>query len=345
MRYRELARVALTVAVIGSGASAGCSSTPGGRTAGRLSEKGAGPEQRVAEHRPVLPPGQPDSGQETFSTPDDAVKALLIACRARDHAAMGRIFGPASKDFVTGDKVEDENDFNAFADSTAERAVLEQASPAKMILHIGRDDWAFPIPIQKTNSGDKWYFDTGAGEDEIMARRIGSNELEAIALCRAYVDAQREYASLDRDGSGVLAYAQRLVSSPGRHDGLYWPATSGLPQSPFGPLIAAASAEGYAPISGSRKNPTPYHGYYFHILKAQGPHAPGGAYDYVVNGNMIAGFALVASPAEYRKSGVMTFIVSHNGKVYEKDLGSNTSDVAASMNHYDPDGSWKLVKE
>jgi hypothetical protein len=167
-------------------------------------------------------------------------------------------------------------------------------------------------------------------------------------LCRTYVDAQREYASLDRDGSGVLKYARRLASSAGKDDGLYWP-TQDTPQgagpSPFGPLVAAAGAEGYPPVSGSHRNPTAYHGYYFHILNAQGPNASGRDYDYVINGNMIAGFALVAYPAEYGKSGVMTFIVSHEGRVYQKDLGAKTADIAAKMTQYDPDKSWSVVKE
>ena len=345
MPYPPFRQAGLMVAAIAFSFLASCSPAPSDRRVGEISDKSARPEQRVAEQRTILPPGQPAASQETFSTPDDAVKALVIACQSKDHADMKKIFGPASNDFVTGDKVEDENDFNTFADATDQRAVLEQASPTKMILHIGNDDWAFPIPIQKTKTGDKWYFDTVAGENEILARRIGSNELEAIALCRAYVDAQREYASQDRDSSGVLKYAQRLSSSPGKHDGLYWPAENGLPQSPFGPLVAAASAEGYAAISGSHKNPTPYHGYYFHVLKSQGPHAPGGAYDYVVNGNMIAGFALVAYPSEYGKSGIMTLIVSHHGKVHEKDLGPNTSEDAARITRYDPDGSWQAVKD
>jgi hypothetical protein len=326
---------------------AGCQSAPSDQTVRQISEKPAKPEERVAKQRTVLPPGQPAAHQETFATADDAVKALVLACESKDHADMKKIFGPAVKDFVTGDAVEDENDFNAFTDATAERAVLEETSPNAAILHIGKDDWSFPIPLVKTKDG-KWYFDTIAGETEILARRIGSDELEAIALCRTYVDAQREYASQDRDGSGVLKYARRLASSPGQHDGLYWPTeddAKGAGPSPFGPLIAAAAAEGYPPISGAHSSPTAYHGYYFHILKAQGASASGGAYDYVINGNMIAGFALVAYPAEYGKSGIMTFIVSHQGTVYQKDLGPNTADLAAKMTQYDPDSSWSVVKE
>jgi hypothetical protein len=324
-------------------ALAGCHSEPSDQTVRQISEKPATPEQRVAEQRTILPPGQPAASQETFATPDDAVKALVQACQAKDHAQLRKLFGPAAKDFVSGDPVEDENDFNSFTDAAAQHAGLEERSADTAILHLGKDDWAFPIPIAKTKDG-KWYFDTVAGETEILARRIGANELAAIALCRQYVEAQREYSSEDRDGSGVLKYAQRLRSSPGKHDGLYWPPSEGAGQSPFNEVIAQAESEGYPGISGSRTHPTAYHGYYFHILKSQGPHAPGGAYDYVINGNMIAGFALVAYPAEYGKSGIMTFIVSHNGKVFESDLGPNTTQTAGKMTSYDPDSSWKAVK-
>ena len=196
----------------------------------------------------------------------------------------------------------------------------------------------------KTKDG-KWYFDTVAGETEILARRIGANELDAIALCHTYVDAQREYASADRDGTGVLKYAQRLKSKDGAKDGLYWANEKDAGVSPFGPFIAEATEEGYAPISGSHKSPTAYHGYYFHVLKEQGPAAPGGAYSYLINDNMIAGFALVAYPAEYGKSGIMSFIVSHNGKVYQQDLGKQTDALGQAMKVYNPDKNWTPVKD
>jgi len=340
-------RIAAAALLLALSVLAGCQSAPSDQTVQQISEQPAKPEERVAKQRTVLPPGQPAANQETYATADDAVKALVLACESKDHADLKKIFGPAAKDLVSGDPVEDENDFNAFTDATAERAMLEETSPGVAILHIGKSDWSYPIPIAKTKDG-RWYFDTVAGETEILARRIGTNELEAIALCRTYVDAQREYASRDRDGSGVLKYARRLASSPGKHDGLYWPTEDtpkGAGPSPFGPLVAAAGAEGYPPISGSHSRPTAYHGYYFHVLTGQGANASGGAYDYVINGNMIAGFALVAYPAEYGKSGVMTFIVSHQGTVYQKDLGANTADVAAKMTRYDPDKSWAVVKE
>jgi len=326
---------------------ASCDPAASDQSVGHISDMPATPAQRVAQQRELLPPGQPAASQEVFASPDDAVKALVLACISKDHADMDKIFGPARKDFVTGDPVEDENDFNTFANAASERATLEERSADEAILHIGKDGWAFPIPIVKTTEGNKWYFDTVAGETEILARRIGANELQAIALCRTYVDAQREYASVDRDGSGVLKYAQRLKSNTGKQDGLYWPNEAGSKAgpSPFGPLVAAAATEGYGPISGSHTRPTAYHGYLFHVLKAQGPNAPGGAYDYVINGYMIAGFALVAYPAEYGKSGIMTFVVSHQGKVYQKDLGPNTQQLGDKMTRYDPDKSWTLVPQ
>ncbi len=328
-------------------AIAACTTAPSDSTINTIGDKPATPEQRVASERTVLPPGQPAASQETFPTPDAAVVALVTACESGGHADMNKIFGPANKDFVTGDPVEDANDFAQFAQSTSEGAMLEEKSPTVAILYIGKENWPFPIPIAKTNDG-KWYFDTVAGETEILARRIGSNELEAIALCHDYVDAQREYAYEDRDGDGVLQYAQRILSHPGQKDGLYWPAGANQADaepSPFGEFIADAAAEGYEPISGSKKTPSAYHGYYIHILNAQGPDAPGGAYSYIINGKMIAGFALVAYPAEYGKSGMMTFIVSHNGKVYQKDLGPGTTDAAMKMTQYNPDKSWSLIKK
>lgn len=336
--------LAMTVAI---GALAACNMAPSDQTVQNISESPARPQQRVSEQRTVLPAGQPAASQQTFASANDAVKALVVACESKDHADLKTIFGPAGKDYVSGDPVEDQNDFDAFAQACSERAMLEERSADVYVLHIGKDDAAFPIPIARTKDG-KWYFDTVAGETEILARRIGSNELDAIALCRTYVDAQREYASAYHDGGDVLKFAQRLKSSAGKQDGLYWTSANGADattgQSPFGPLVAAAAEEGYGPISGSRSSPTAYHGYYFHILKSQGSHAPGGAYNYVINGNMIAGFALVAYPSEYGKSGVMSFIVSHQGKVYQKDLGPKTDDLASKMTQYDPDSSWTLVK-
>jgi hypothetical protein len=216
---------------------------------------------------------------------------------------------------------------------------LEKDGPDKVTLVFGREGWPFPIPLVRGQSG--WSFDTEAGEQEILNRRIGRNELGAIDVARAYVRAQRTYAASDHDGSGVMAFAQRMASTPGKRDGLYWPAVEGQPLSPFGPLVASAVAEGYSKKSDK---PTPYHGYLYRVLTAQGAHAPGGAYSYIINGHMIGGFALVAYPVDYGNSGVMTFIVNQQGVVYEKDLGDDTATVAAKMTVYDPDSTWDKVE-
>ncbi len=288
--------------------------------------------------------GVPGSGQELFATPDDAVVALLKAVQSNDHKDLQTIFGPDAHDLVTGDPVADANNYKSFAQRTLEKADLEERNANTMILHIGTEDWPFPIPLSK-NADGKWFFDTNAGRNEILARNIGADELQTISICRAYVQAQREYAMQDHNGDEVLEYAQRLNSSAGKQNGLYWDAAADQPQSPFGPLVAQASAEGYAPISGSPHNPQPFHGYYYRILKSQGDAAPAGAYNYVVNGHMIAGFALIAYPADYGKSGVMTFIVSHQGKVYQSDFGPTTGDKAKAIQTYNPDKSWTPVKQ
>jgi hypothetical protein len=288
----------------------------------------------------VMHPGE---GQETFDTPDAAVTGLLAAVQSNDHADLHKIFGPQGKELSSGDPVEDANNYKEFAQQTLEKAQLEEHSPTVFILHIGANDWPFPIPIAKDEATGKWYFDTAAGQNEILARRIGANELETLSMARAYVDAQREYASQDRNGSGVLQYAQHFRSHPGMKDGLYWQATGDEPESPFGPLVAQATTEGYSKHAAGT-GPHAFHGYYYHILTKQGPAAPGGKYNYVINGNMIAGFALIAYPDDYGKSGIMTFIVSHQGKVYQKDLGPKTPEIARSITAYNPDSSWTLVK-
>jgi len=298
---------------------------------------------KLDTENPLVPnPSVPVQPQETFDTPEAAVGALKDAVSNPDKDEIHHIFGPALKELVSGDTVEDKNNFHAFAEKAKEKTRIEMKSDSLANLYIGKDDYPFAIPLAKNAEG-KWYFDTEAGKTEILARRIGRNELDTIAFMHAYVEAQREYASKDHDGSGVLKYAQRLVSSPGKKDGLYYPSSDANDQSPFGPLAADAALEGYGPVSGSRKNPKPYHGYLFHILKAQGASAPGGAYSYVINGNMIAGFGLAASPAEYGQSGIMTFIVNHQGKIYQKDLGPKTP--PGSVTIYNPDSTWALVKE
>jgi len=279
------------------------------------------------------------TSQKIFYSPEEAVKAMVDAVKAGDTKSLMTIFGPGSRQIIlSGDPVEDKTGREWFIKHYEEKNRLEAETPGKVILHAGNDEWPFPIPIVKVGSG--WKFDTKAGKEEILARRVGKNELSAIQVCLAYVDAQKEYAMRKaHQGEGLLEYAQRFVSTPGTQDGLYWDAGEGQEQSPMGPLFAAAWEEGYGekPLGG---RPTPYHGYLYRILKAQGKTVPGGAHEYVVGDKMIGGFALIAYPAHYRSSGVMTFIVNQAGVVYEKDLGKNTRRVARAVKEFDPDGTW-----
>jgi len=272
-----------------------------------------------------------------FESPEQAVAALILAARNGNTDDLLKVLGPESKKLVTsGDTVADGQARAKFvADFDAASKIIRQGD-VRAILVIGKDEWPFPIPVVRQKAS--WRFDAKAGAQELIDRRVGANELDTIEVCHAYVDAQREYATKDRNNDDFLEYAQKFVSSPNKHDGLYWPAQAGEEESPIGPLFASARAEGYA---ASRGKPTPYHGYYYRILKAQGPHAPGGAVDYVVRGHMVGGFALVAFPAQYGASGIMTFIVNHDGDVFQKDLGPNTAKIARSMVRYDPDASWK----
>jgi hypothetical protein len=300
---------------------------------------GAGGEQ--AANEPAAAPAQP---QEAFSSPEEAVKALQQATAAHDKAALRKIFGPALKDLISNDEVQNANDFTAFAKSLAEMTRLNREGDSKATLALGRDSWPYPIPIVKKDG--KWFFDTAAGREEILNRRIGENELNAIGVCRAYVLAQREYASVDRNNDDILQYAQHFKSSPGTRDGLYWHAADDEEPSPFGPLMAQARSEGY----GRKDKPkvekrSPYHGYYFKILTKQGDKAPGGKYDYIINGHMVAGFALVAWPADYGSGGIMTFIVNQRGKVYQKDLGPKTPELGEEITEYNPDETWTLVSD
>ena len=278
--------------------------------------------------------------QRTFASPEDAVKAMVEALKANDVKALEAIFGPGSKDLVTsGDPVADKAGRERFLQLYEEKNRLEQ-TPDKAVLYVGNLDWPSPIPIVK--KGDVWRFDAKEGTEEILARRIGKNELSAIQFCLAYVDAQREYALKDWDANGLQEYAQKFKSDPGKKNGLYWPAKEGEPESPLGSLAAAAQKQGYT-FKGSK--PTPYLGYYYRILKGQGKDAPDGAYDYVVQGKMIGGFALVAYPAKYGSSGIMTFIVNQDGVVYQKNLGKDTEKAAQAMKLFDPDRTWKEVEE
>jgi len=281
--------------------------------------------------------------QKTFGSPDEAVKAMLEALKAEDVKVLSAIFGPGSEDLISsGDPVADKAEHERFINLYEQKNKLEEASSNRVVLYIGNEDWPFPIPVVKKDG--VWLFDTNEGREELIARRIGRNELSVIQVCLAYVDAQKEYAIKDRDGDGVLAYAQKFSSEPGKKDGLYWKAKEGDEQSPLGPLVTAAQEIGYTGKKSHGK-PVPYHGYYYQILKAQGKDAAGGAYDYIVKGKMIGGFALVAYPAQYGSSGIMTFIVNHAGEVYQKDLGENTEKTALKMKVFNPDSTWKKVEE
>jgi hypothetical protein len=276
--------------------------------------------------------------QKTFKSPDAAVKALVDATRAHDVKALLALFGPGSDDLVSsGDDVDDARGRDMFVKAYGEAHRLEKAGDKKRILYIGKDDWPMPVPIVK--AGKRWQFQTEEGRQEILSRRIGKNELDAIQTCLAIVDAQKEYAVLDRDTDQLLEYARKFESEKGKSDGLYWETAPGEPLSPLGPLVARATAEGY----GNAEQLSPYHGYIFRIVTAQGENANGGAYSYIVNGNMIGGFAIVAYPALYRASGVKTLIVNHEGVVYEKDLGPETAQQAVAITTFDPDKSWKKV--
>ena len=279
--------------------------------------------------------------QKGFATPDEAVNAFATAMRSNDEQALLSIFGTAAKELISsGDPVQDKQRREMFISDYDRKNSITQEG-AKMVLVIGEKDWPFPIPLVK--KGDQWIFDTKAGKEEILNRRIGEDELSTVQTLLAIVDAQREYALIDRDNDGLRAYAEKLRSDPGKKNGLYWETKEGEEPSPLGELVADARAEGYA-RTGPKQGPIPFHGYYFRLLKKQGKHAPGGAFDYVVKNKMIGGFAVVAYPAVYGSSGVMTFVVNHEGAVYEKDLGKNTPKIAKAMTSFDPDKTWKKVE-
>ena len=280
--------------------------------------------------------------QQSFKTPDEAAGALANAARAGDVKALVTVLGPEGGTIVSsGDEVADAAARQSFvtAYDSKHNIVMEGDSKAMMI--IGKEDFPFPIPLVRRNG--IWQFDAVAGRDEIMLRRIGQNELSAIQACLAYVDAQNEYAEKDRTGAGINTYAQRIISNPGKRDGLYWPAAQNEEESPLGELFAQATGQGYRVKAGSGR--MPFHGYYFKILTKQGPAASGGEFGYIANGKMIGGFALVAYPAEYRNSGVMTFIVNHAGTVFQKDLGPDTARLAERMTSFNPDQTWTKISD
>jgi hypothetical protein len=275
----------------------------------------------------------------SFSSPETAVKSLVAAIRANDTQKMLAILGPGSKELIfSGDDVADSAGREKFIKAYDRMNKLQKVSSDRVTLCIGNDNWLLPIPIVK--SGEMWVFDAEQGKQEILNRRIGRNELNVMDVLHAYTDAQHEYASRDCGGGGVVEFAQKLISTQGRHDGLYWEVKKGEKESPLGPFIARAAKEGYADADIS-----PFHGYYFKILKGQGEHAQGGEYEYVVKDKMLLGFALVAYPAEYGNSGIMTFIVNQEGIIYEKDLGKDTTRMAEEMKIFDPDKTWKKIKE
>jgi len=281
---------------------------------------------------------------KTFASPEAAVGALKKAVNSRDTNALAAIFGPAVEEIKSSDPVDAQNELADFAEKLNASNHIAHASNDKFILEVGDDRYPFAIPIAQ--KGGSWFFDTEAGKEELINRRVGRNELEALKSVRAYVDAQRDYASKDRDGDEVLEYAQKIISAPGKQDGLYWPADdSNGEESPLGPVFAEAQNEGYLKGPRNENERQPFHGYFFKILTEQGKHAPGGAYNYIINGNMIGGFALVAWPSDYGDSGIMTFIANQQGRVYQKDLGENTNEIAKNMKAYDPDQSWKPSRE
>jgi hypothetical protein len=275
--------------------------------------------------------------QRRFASPKEAADAFVAALRSTEEGALVAIFGPGIDRFEPTDKVAARVDRERLADAAAETLELREDAPDQVTLVIGSQVWPFPIPLVAEEGS--WRFDTEAGYDELLNRIVGSHELAAIDLLRSYVDAQAEYASQDRDGDQVLEYAQRILSSTGTHDGLYWPSEPGEDESPFGPFVAEAGAYAKGGQVGD-----PYRGYYFRVLKRQGAGVPGGAYDYVINGNMIGGFALLAWPADYGRSGVMTFAVNQQGRVYQKDLGDGTKQTVETLLTYAPDATWSEVE-
>jgi len=276
------------------------------------------------------------SAAMAFDSPQQGADALISAAESYDVSKLLEIFGPDGKDFVaSSDPTRDKSFAADFAAKAREKLLvtIDPKSKAQAVLTVGSDDWPLPVPIVK--KGSKWYFDSKQGREEILFRRIGANELDAIQICRGFVDAQKEYAAAVHDDSGVNQYAQKIISTPGKHDGLYWQNADGTSGGPISEAIARAIEEGYSPGKTSG-----YHGYYFKVLKGQGPAAKLGKLDYVVEGVMIGGFALVAFPAEYRVTGVKSFMISYNGILYEKDLGPDTPNVAQNMDRYNPDKSW-----
>jgi len=284
-------------------------------------------------------PSNPKVPQRLFASPEKAIQALQAA--AKDETALDDIFGPEYRTLLTGDKVQDANNARRFAAALAQGCTPVNEGAFKVTVEVGTNNWPLPIPLVLV--GGQWRFDTAAGKEEIINRHIGKDELHAIGVCRAYVTAQRQYASANPDARRGTKYAQRFKSTPGKQDGLYWPTAENEPASPFGPLVAAAHAEGYAQIKG--QGPQPFHGYYFRILTRQGAAAPGGEMNYLNHSDLTGGFALVAYPEHWDHSGIMTFIVNQDGKIFQRNLGEKTSRLAGAMEEYNPDSAWTLVED
>ena len=279
---------------------------------------------------------------KTFASADEAGEAILQAAKSVDQAAALAIFGQESKDIIySGDAVQDKTAADSFTNRYQTMHRWRNMTDGSQVLLVGADNYPFPIPLKKNAEG-KWYFDTAAGKDEILARRIGRNELAVIDVCGALADAQAEYFSQRHDGGSAKQYALKFISDAGKQNGLYWESPEGQPRSPLGPMAAFATDEGYSVKADPH---AAFHGYHFRILKKQGSHAPGGAKDYVVGGKMVGGFAFVAYPAEYGNSGVMTFIINQDGVLLQKDLGKTTTEVATAMTEFDPDSTWSVVEE
>jgi Protein of unknown function (DUF2950) len=284
----------------------------------------------------------PADGEQSFASPDDAIAALKTATAARDRTALRKIFGPDLHDLMTGDAVQDANNEKRFADALAQHSETVKDGDDKITLEIGPNDWPMPVPLVRTDG--QWYFDTAAGKEEIIDRHVGKDELHAIGVCRAYVIAQRHYASENPEGAAGTVYARHFKSLPGKKDGLYWAPAKDEPASPFGSLVAQAEAEGYV-VHARGTGPHPFHGYYFRILTQQGPAAPGGKMNYVSDGKLTGGFALVAYPENWDQSGVMTFIVNQDGRVLQRNFGEDTTRIAGALKEYDPDSGWALVQD
>lgn len=285
-----------------------------------------------------------EQGRTHYRSPIAAVDGLLEAARAKDSTALIAIFGPESIDLLSsGDEVLDQEAKRRFVERADLRTTLEREAADRVVLSLGEDDWPFPIPLLKGEAG--WYFDSEQGANELINRRIGRNELNAIAVAHSYLSAQNEYYDLAPQGDGTKQYAQRFLSSQGKRDGLYWPVAEAEPESPLGPLVASAAKEGYQKATDDSTGLKPYHGYLFRILTTQGKNAPGGERNYLSDQGMTEGYALLAYPVEHGDSGIMSFVVNHRGIIYQKDLGEDTAKIAETINAFDPDDSWEPVKD